>query len=302
MPINAHPDYIAAEGKYYPAQTLEEKIKSLKKMISVAPGHKGAENLRAQLKTRLKKFNEQLIKAKKSGKSSRIGIKKDDLSAVIVGPTNVGKSSLINILTNAKPKISQFDFTTQESIIGMMGYAGTSIQLIEIPAIKSEYYDRGTANMADTILILITKLDEISEIKKELIKSKGKQIIVFNKIDELNENEKRKISATLSSKKHNFILISTKTKEGIEDLKEKIFQSFDNIRVFTKEPGKEKTKRPMILKPNSTVKDLSEKILKGFSDRIKETKIWGPSSKFAGQKVGLTHKLKDLDVVEFKTG
>ncbi|MBL7059121.1 50S ribosome-binding GTPase [Candidatus Pacearchaeota archaeon] len=302
MTINAHPDYIAAEGKYYQAQTLEEKIKSLKKMISVAPGHKGAENLRAQLKTRLKKFNEQLIKAKKSGKSSRIGIKKDDLSAVIVGPTNVGKSSLINILTNAKPKISQFDFTTQESIIGMMGYAGTSIQLIEIPAIKSEYYDRGTANMADTILILITKLDEISEIKKELIKSKGKQIIVFNKIDELNENEKRKISATLSSKKHNFILISTKTKEGIEDLKEKIFQSFDNIRVFTKEPGKEKTKRPMILKPNSTVKDLSEKILKGFSDRIKETKIWGPSSKFAGQKVGLTHKLKDLDVVEFKTG
>ena len=192
MPINAHPDYIAAEGKYHQAQTLEEKIKALKKMISVAPSHKGAENLRAQLKTRLKKFNEQLVKAKKSGKSSRIGIKKDDMSAVIVGFTNSGKSSLINLLTNAKPKISQFDFTTQEPIIGMMGYEGTSIQLIEIPAIKSEYYDRGTSNMADTTLILITDIKEIPKIKKELEKARGKQIIVFNKIDNLNQNEKRK--------------------------------------------------------------------------------------------------------------
>jgi len=38
-----------------------------------------------------------------------------------------------------------------------------------------------------------------------------------------------------------------------------------------------------------------------FSNQIKETKIWGPSSKFSGQIIGLKHKLKDLDVVEFKT-
>ena len=55
------------------------------------------------------------------------------------------------------------------------------------------------------------------------------------------------------------------------------------------------------MKKDSTVYDISEKILKGFSKKIKETKIWGPSSKFAGQKIGLKHKLKDLDVVEFRT-
>jgi len=46
---------------------------------------------------------------------------------------------------------------------------------------------------------------------------------------------------------------------------------------------------------------VAEKILKGFSEKVKETKIWGPSSKFPGQIVGLNHKLRDLDVVEFKT-
>jgi ribosome-interacting GTPase 1 len=105
----------------------------------------------------------------------------------------------------------------------------------------------------------------------------------------------------LQSKKYNFVLISTKTKEGIEELKNKIFQSFDKIRIYTKEPGKEKSPKPMILGPESTIKDFAEKILKGFSSKVRESKIWGPSSKFPGQKVGLQHKLKDLDVIEFKT-
>ena len=68
MPINAHPEFTAAEGEYLNAKTLEERIEKLKKMISYAPAHKGSENLRAQLKTRLKKLQEQAIKQKKSGK------------------------------------------------------------------------------------------------------------------------------------------------------------------------------------------------------------------------------------------
>ena len=59
MPINAHPEYIAAEKEYIAAKTPEEKLKALEKMISVAPGHKGAEKLRAELKTRYKKLKEK---------------------------------------------------------------------------------------------------------------------------------------------------------------------------------------------------------------------------------------------------
>ena len=87
----------------------------------------------------------------------------------------------------------------------------------------------------------------------------------------------------------------------MEELKDKLFQSFGKIRIYTKEPGKEKTKMAIILEPGATIKDVAEKILKGFSQKVQETKIWGPSSKFPSQKVGLQHKLKDLDVVEFKT-
>jgi hypothetical protein len=301
MPINAHPEYIIAEGEYYKARTPEEKIEKLKKMISVAPSHKGAEALRAQLRLRLKKLLQEYDKAKKSKKGKK-GIKKEDMQGVIIGFANSGKSSLLNILTNAQPAISEFKFTTKNPLIGMMKYQGVQIQLVENPPIEGEYYDKGLTNGADTIIIVITNLEEINKIENLIEKARGKKIIVFNKIDPLNFEQKRKINANLQSKKYNFVLISTITQEGIEQLKEKIFSSFDNIRIFTKEPGKEPNKNnPLILEPNSTIKDAAEKIIKGISKKIKETRLWGPSSKFPGQKVGLNHVLKDLDIIEFKT-
>jgi ribosome-interacting GTPase 1 len=300
MPINASPQFEKAQVEYLNAQTTEQKIRCLKKMIALAPKHKGAENLLKQLKTRLKKLKYTKEKESKSGKSTQKGIKKEDMQAVIIGKTNSGKSTLLSQLTNAHPTISEVKFSTVEPVVGMMSYAGTSIQLIEVPAPESEYYDKGLVNTADTILILVNTLEEIEEIRKRLEKSHGKQIIVFNKLIPFEENE-RKINATLASKKYNFEMISTNTKENYEELKNKIFESFDKIRVFTKEPGKEPTKRPIILEPGENVKKVAEKILKGFSKKVKETKIWGPSSKFPGQKVGLKHKLKDLDIVEFKT-
>jgi ribosome-interacting GTPase 1 len=305
MPINVNdPEYVIAEKAFHEASTPEEQLIALNKMISHAPKHKGGENLRQQLTTRRKKLESQIEKKKKSGKSTQVGIKKGEMQAIIVGNTNSGKSSLMKILTNAEPKISQIKFTTNEPQLGMMDYKTAQIQLVEIPAIDGEHFDKSLAHTADTVLIIINSIDEIEKLKEKLYMITGKKIFVFNKIDSLSPTEQRKIKATLQSKKYNFVLTSTIEgwpNNGIEELKEKILNSFDIIKVYTKEPGKEKSKKPMILKPDSTVKDVAEKILKGLSKRIKKVKIWGPSSKFSGQVVGLNHKLKDMDTVEFTT-
>ncbi|MBU3906911.1 MAG: 50S ribosome-binding GTPase [Nanoarchaeota archaeon] len=303
MTVNAHPEFLAAEKEYLLAYTKEEKLKALEKMISYVPKHKGGENVRAQLKTRYKKLKQEIEKAKKSkaGKSSKSGIKKEEMQAVIVGFTNSGKSSLISLLTNTCPKISAYSFTTKTPVVGMIPFSGINIQIIEVPALESEYADRGIVNSADTLIVVVTSLDELKKINPYLEKSIGKRIIAFNKTDLLSENEKRKLHSTLQSKKHNFVLISSKTQDGLEELKEKVFKSFGKIRVFLKEPGERKTDKPIILNPDSSIKDVAEKIFHGFSDKVKETQIWGPSSKFPAQRVGLNHKLKDMDVVEFKT-
>jgi ribosome-interacting GTPase 1 len=304
MTLNATPQFNQAQAKFLSAQTDEERIIYLEEMIRECPKHKSSENTLVNLRTRYKKLQEKINRSKKSRGSTRSGIKKEEMQAIIIGFTNSGKSSLINELTNQNTKVSLHEsvkFTTTKPIIGMMPYMGVQIQIIENPSPNSEFFDRSIPNTADTILILITSLEEITHLKKYLEKSKAKEIIVFNKSDTLSSNEKRKIEATLKSKKLDHIIISVKDKENISELKEKIFKSFNKIRIFTKEPGKIKSDKPIVLNPGSTVHDIAEKIFHGFSKQVKETYITGPSGKFPNQKVGLKHKLKDLDTIEFKT-
>lgn len=304
MPINASFEYTNAEKKFYAAQTDEEKLLALQEMIKTAPKHKGGEALRKNLSTRYKKLREELKKKKERAKSrgKKLGIKKAEMQAVLLGFTNSGKSSLLKVLTNANPLIASYGFITQIPEIGILDYEGCSIQIIDLPPVGSENFDSGLVNTADTVLIVVEKINEIKDLEETFKKAAGKKIIVFNKIDLYNEDSKRKIKETLRSKRYNFSIISCKTKEGLDELKEKIFKSFNKIRVYTKHPGKqEHDGKPIIMLPNSTIESAAERIFHGYSKNIKKIRIWGPSSKFPGQEVGLKHVLQDKDIVEFLT-
>ena len=300
MPINADYKYFEAEKKYLEAQTNEEKIARLEDLIRAAPKHKSSENLVAGLRLRLKKFKEKQEKVKKSG-GGRKGIKKEGYQAVLVGLTKAGKSSLLEKLTNARAIVSAFPFATKEPTIGTMDYNGVKVQIVDMPSIGSEEFDIGLANTADTVLIVVDKLEDVSVVEKNLWRAIGKRIVVFNKIDLLSANELRKLRETIKSRKIGALLISCFSGEGIDELKEAVFRGMNAVRIYLKEPGKEATKIPMVVERGATVKDVAEKILKGFSSRVKEARVTGPSGKFPNQKVGLAHELKDLDVVEFKT-
>jgi len=302
MPINAHPGYMNAEGKFHGAKSDEEKILALEEMIKWVPKHKGAETLRQNLKSRYKKLKGEFERKKKS-KSGKKGIKKSDLQAILVGLTNSGKSSILKTITNAEPRIASYGFTTSEPEVGTMYHKGCYIQIIDLPPIASENFDKGIVNNADTVLIVVERINDIKEVLNSLknLKENAKKIIVFNKIDLYDWNAKRKIYATLKSRKYNFVLISALTKEGIEELKEEIFNSFGIIRVYTRQQRNKGDNVPVIMKPGSTLEDVAEKLLHGYSKKIKFAKIWGPSSKFSGQQVGLKHIMKDRDSVEFVT-
>ncbi len=303
MPINAHPEYLAAERKFHIAKTDKEKLLALEEMMKTMPKHKSAESLRKNIRTRYKKLKQKLEteRKKKKAASKKLGIKKEEMQAVIIGLTNSGKSSLLSLLTNAHSEIASYQYTTKSPTIGTLNYEGCKIQIIDMPAIENELCDLGIINTADTLIIVIDDIKQLPQILPFLKKASSNRIIAFNKSDLLSESEKRKQQARLQSKRLNFLLLSCKTKENIKELKEKIFQSFGKIRIYTKEPGKEANKeKPLILSENSTVKDVAKKILHS-SLTIKETRVTGPSSKFPNQKTGPDHVLKDKDIIEFHT-
>ena len=300
MPINAGYEYFNAEKKYLAAQTLEEKIIALREMIKTAPKHKGTENLLSELKTRLKKFTEKAEKNTSVGKGKK-GIRKEGFQVILVGLTNSGKSMLLSRLTNATPIVSPTLYTTQEPNIGTMNYEGVYAQIVDLPAALSKDFDMSIVHTADLILMIVEKVEDLNSFQSILEHSKGKRLLIVNKTDLLDNTEIRKLEARLKSKKTSFILVSSLNGYGLQQLKQKIFEAMDKIRVYTKEPGKSPSTQPIVLTFGSTVKDAAESIYKGFSSIIVETKLTGPSGKFANQRVGLSHILKDKDVLEFKT-
>jgi uncharacterized protein len=299
MPINANYQYLDAERKYANATTLDEKIQGLQEMIKTAPKHKGSENLLAELKTRLKKFLEKKEKNKSSGKSTLKTIKKEGFQCAIIGLPNVGKSTLLSKITNARPFIHNYAFSTKYPEIGTLDYQGIKAQIIDLPSIGSDYFDIGISNTADLLIIVIEDLKELEKIEPFLEKSSKNKIIAINKIDLLDFNQQRKLQETIKSKKLPAVPISATKETNLIILKEKIIEKMNVIRVYLKEPSKPPTKIPMVLPYSSNVKNVAERIYKGFSSKIKETRVTGPSSKFPNQKVGLSHILKDKDIVEF---
>ncbi len=300
MPINAGYEYFNAEKKYLAAQTLEEKISTLRELIKAAPKHKSSENLLAELKTRLKKFLEKSEKNASVGKGKK-GIRKEGFQVILVGLPNSGKSMLLSKLTNAVPVTSSSPFTTTEPNVGTMHYEGVYAQIVDLPAITGKDFDMSILHTADLVITLLDKMEDLLLFERTLEHCKGKRLIVINKIDLLDNEGLRKLEARLKSKKADFVLISALKGTGIDTLKQKIFSYMDVIRVYTKEPGKAPSNIPIVLSTRRTVKDAAESIYKGFSKIIVETKLTGPSGKFANQKVGLSHVLKDRDVLEFKT-
>ncbi|RLG15030.1 MAG: GTP-binding protein [Candidatus Nanohalarchaeota archaeon] len=119
--------------------TVEERIKELEEKLAKTPKNKGTETDLAKIKTQISllKSQSELRKTKKSGISA-YGYslrKKGDATCVLIGTPSVGKSTLLNKLTNAHSATADYEFTTLFAIQGMLTYEGAKIQIIDLPGI-----------------------------------------------------------------------------------------------------------------------------------------------------------------------
>ncbi|MBS3116945.1 GTP-binding protein [Candidatus Woesearchaeota archaeon] len=120
-------------------------------------------------------------------------------------------------------------------------------------------------------------------------------IICLNKIDLATAEEVERMKHELNAD----IAISAEKGINIETLKELIFQKLDFMRVYLKEPRKEADlKEPLIMKRNSTIETVCNKLHKDFSKKFKFARVWGASTRFPGQKLMLGHVLRDRDILE----
>ena len=185
--------------------TLIEDLKLVKQKIIIARGgKKGLGNVR------FKSSTNRAPRKKTSGsigESFCVWLQLKVIADIgIIGMPNAGKSSLLSVLTKARPKIANYPFTTINPNLGVTSYSDKEITLADIPGIIEGAHEG--VGLGDKFLrhierckILVHLIDISSDdvlenylkIRKELSKYsknllKKKEIIVFNKIDLVAEN------------------------------------------------------------------------------------------------------------------
>lgn len=116
-----------------------KRIKELEEELSKIKYNKKTQHHYGLVKAKIAKLKESISK-KKSGKKDGEGYsvrKTGDATIVMIGEPSVGKSTLLNALTNAESKTAEYAFTTLDVIPGLLDYKGAKIQILDVPGIIS---------------------------------------------------------------------------------------------------------------------------------------------------------------------
>lgn len=116
---------------------LQQKITELEEELSKTKYNKRTQHAIGLLKAKIATLKEKLDqKSKKGGPLYGFAVKKTgDATVVFIGYPSVGKSTLLNKLTNAHSQVAGYAFTTVTVIPGLMEYKNAKIQLLDIPGV-----------------------------------------------------------------------------------------------------------------------------------------------------------------------
>ena len=168
----------------------------------------------------------------------------------LVGFPNAGKSTLLSVVTSAKPKIADYEFTTLKPNLGIVEYRDfKSFVMADIPGIiegaaegrgLGHYFLRHIERNSTLLFIISADSDSVadqyqtllSELKRynpELLDKN--RIIAISKADLLDEDLRIELLAELKEtlpKKIPFILISAVAQQGIQELKDLLWNQLQD--------------------------------------------------------------------------
>lgn len=167
----------------------------------------------------------------------------------LVGFPNAGKSTLLSVISAAKPEIADYPFTTLKPNLGMVAYRDDrSFVMADIPGIiegASEGKGLGlrflrhiernpvllflvSADSDDIAVEYNTLLTELEKYNPDLLKKK--RVLGISKSDLLDDELRMGISAELGKLEH--LYFSSVAQMGIVELKDAVWQAMDSATVW----------------------------------------------------------------------
>ena len=341
MPANLSPEYKDAQEKFRRAREPQEKLECLREMLRTIPKHKGTEHLQAEIKTRIKELTDESGGARKGAVRGGpdLTVRHEGAAQVaLVGPPNVGKSSLHARLTHSHAVVGPYPFSTKHPQPGMLAHEDVQFQLVDLPPVAADYFEpwmSGTLHNADAVALVVDLSDpgcvdqldaiehRLAEKKVSLVPRLGAPAVA----EEASESEDAGLdpfrvhlpTILLANKADLFadpaaelavfreiapdpflsLAVSAETGRGLAAIGPALFSLLGIVRVYSKVPGHPPDMgRPFTLRGGGTVRDVAQQVHRGMATELKFARVWGPSAEFEGQQVSAAHAVRDRDVVE----
>jgi ribosome-interacting GTPase 1 len=339
VPANLTPEYKNAQDAFRRARDPKERLECLRDMLRTIPKHKGTEHLQADIKTRIKELTDELTGPKKGGARGgpALVIRSEGAAQIaLVGPPNVGKSSLHVRLTGSHAAVAPYPYTTKLPLPGMLRHEDIHFQLVDLPPISAavvEPWIGNTLQTAEGVLLVLDLNDpecveHVTAIRQRLDAKRVKllegialaagtpdragfdevddpfrvhlpTVLVANKADLLADPaEELEAFRQLSDMCYPAAPVSAESGQGLDRIGPLLFETLGIVRVYTKSPGQPPvTDRPFTVRRNGTVRDVARLVHRGLATEVKFARLWG-SADFDGQQVSCDHPVLDGDVVE----
>lgn len=327
MPANLPPQYLEAERRYRQAKQPPERIRALEEMLALIPKHKGTEKLQADLKRRLSKVKAELERRPATKRGTGIYVEREGIGqAVLVGGPNVGKSALVRCLTNAKPEVADYPYTTRRPLSGMLVFENVKIQLVDLPAVAPglvEGWVLSIVRNADLVLWVVDLgsddlLEQMETTEKILAQAKifpggaregveltepgqvmKRILVVANKADLAGASDRFLLLQEHSGGRFPLLMVSALAGTGVDTIGPRLYEALEVVRIYTRAPGKAADfSHPVTLPRGTTLLEAAEVIHKDFAAKLKYARVWG-AGKFEGQRVQRDYRVHEGDVIEF---